>query len=65
MASGADPLGWHGKVVTVSEFGPRAYLYKNFLTPEECDYMIDKVSPPDLLCAALVAEFYHCELAGS
>lgn len=40
-----DPIGWHGKVITVSESGPRAFLYKNFLTPEECDHLIDKALP--------------------
>mmetsp|Transcript_36975 Transcript_36975/g.104366 ORF Transcript_36975/g.104366 Transcript_36975/m.104366 type:complete len:302 (-) Transcript_36975:159-1064(-) len=41
----SNPLGWHGKVITVSEAGPRAFLYKNFLTPEECDHLIDKALP--------------------
>eukprot|EP00873_Tetraselmis_striata_P007994 jgi/Tetstr1/428258/TSEL_018297.t1 len=40
-----DPIGWHGKVITLSAHSPRAYLYKNFLTPEECDYLIDLAEP--------------------
>lgn len=41
LATVYDPVGWHGKVITVSAHSPRAYLFKNFLTPEECDYLID------------------------
>ena len=40
-----DKVGWHGKVITVSEHSPRAFMYKNFLTPEECDHLIDRVRP--------------------
>mmetsp|Transcript_24886 Transcript_24886/g.59226 ORF Transcript_24886/g.59226 Transcript_24886/m.59226 type:complete len:230 (+) Transcript_24886:107-796(+) len=40
-----DIQGWSGKVVTVSESFPRAFLYKNFLSPEECDHLIDKAVP--------------------
>jgi len=40
-----DKVGWQGKVLTVSESSPRAFIYKNFLTPEECDHLIDKATP--------------------
>ena len=43
-----DKVGWHGKVITVSEHSPRAFIYKNFLTPEECDHLIDKVQTASL-----------------
>lgn len=32
---------WRGEVILVS-WKPRAFLFKNFLTDEECDYMIKK-----------------------
>ena len=33
---------WRGEVILVS-WKPRAFLFKDFLTEEECEYMISKV----------------------
>ena len=40
-----EQLSWH----------PRAWLYHNFLTPEECKHLIEKarLSVPQSRCAAL------------
>mmetsp|Transcript_11389 Transcript_11389/g.32339 ORF Transcript_11389/g.32339 Transcript_11389/m.32339 type:complete len:313 (+) Transcript_11389:278-1216(+) len=38
---------WHGEVNALSESRPRAFLYKNFLTPEECDHLV-QLALPDL-----------------
>lgn len=38
--------GWMGSVLQLTE-RPRAYHLKGFVTPEECDWLIDKVHTPD------------------
>eukprot|EP00192_Tetraselmis_astigmatica_P020878 CAMPEP_0117659388 /NCGR_PEP_ID=MMETSP0804-20121206/6407_1 /TAXON_ID=1074897 /ORGANISM="Tetraselmis astigmatica, Strain CCMP880" /LENGTH=266 /DNA_ID=CAMNT_0005466045 /DNA_START=193 /DNA_END=990 /DNA_ORIENTATION=+ len=36
---------WHGQVITLSESMPRAYLYRDFLSPEECEHLIQMAIP--------------------
>eukprot|EP00873_Tetraselmis_striata_P007995 jgi/Tetstr1/428259/TSEL_018298.t1 len=42
LANVYDSVGWTGRMITLSAHSPRAYVYKNFLSPEECDHLIDK-----------------------
>ena len=47
---------WHGEVVHLS-WRPRAFLYKNFLTDEECEHLKQKVGRGQGLQAGGVAAF--------
>eukprot|EP00884_Botryococcus_braunii_P003573 jgi/Botrbrau1/13216/Bobra.9_1s0007.1 len=47
LGHGEDPDGkeaWRGEVIEVS-WKPRAFLFKNFLTWDECEYLIRKARP--------------------
>eukprot|EP00884_Botryococcus_braunii_P010482 jgi/Botrbrau1/19435/Bobra.0338s0058.2 len=47
LSHGEDPNGkeaWRGEVIEVS-WKPRAFLFKKFLTWDECDYLVRKARP--------------------
>lgn len=53
---------WHGTVDQIN-WRPRAFRLKKFLTPAECDFLIEKVSSISLSKALQACVQYYCSMS--